>query len=101
MADPQFSVPDELRSTYTMIRWAFPTCIAQDTYLPLLAVLGEEMSHRSIAATMVLLFGGKYVDYLNDVYKALSAVRPDSVTAQRVQELLIPCGYQAWLDEEA
>lgn len=101
MHEQQPTVPDELQSTYSMLRCAFPTGIPQDAYLPLLAVLGEQMSHRSVAATMVLFFGGKYVDHMNDVYKALSAQGPDAVTVQRVQELLIPCGYQAWLDEEA
>lgn len=101
MDEQQSTVPDELRSTYTMIRCAFPAGIPQDAYSPLLAVLGEQMSFRGTATVVAFVQGGNYIQYLNDAYAALSHNGPDAVAVERVKQALVPCGYQAWLDEEA
>jgi hypothetical protein len=100
IVDEQRAIPDELRSTYTMTRCAFPQSISQDDYLPLLAVLGEQMSFRQAAAVIALLQGKTYVQYLNDAYAALSHIGPDAAAVQQVKQVLVPCGYQAWLDKE-
>jgi hypothetical protein len=100
IVDEQRAIPDELRSTYTMIRCAFLQGISQDDHLPLLAVLGEQMLFRQAAAVIALLQGGTYVQYLNDAYAALSHIGPEAAAVQRVKQVLVPCGYQAWLDEE-
>lgn len=99
IVDEQLTIPNELRSTYTMIRCTFPQGISQNDYLPLLAVLCEQMSFRQAAAVIALLQGGTYVQYLNDAYAALSHVGPDVASVERVKQALVPCGYQAWLDE--
>jgi hypothetical protein len=100
MNDPQPTVPEELRTTYTMIRCAFPTEIPADAYFPLLAILCEAMSFRGAAQTIVF-FGGDYVQYLNDVFAACSTEAPAELEVQHVKALLMRCGYQAWLDESA
>ncbi|MBV9787323.1 MAG: DUF3349 domain-containing protein [Chloroflexi bacterium] len=99
MPDDQGNIPEHLQTTYAMVDCAFPGGITPDAYLPLLAVLCEEMSFREAAATMALFLGGDYVLYLNDVYAAGSDQAPSQHEVQRIKALLLPCGYQAWLDE--
>jgi hypothetical protein len=101
MNDDQPTVPEELRTTYTMIRCAFPTDIPANAYFPLLAILCEAMSFRGAAETIALFLGGDYVQYLNDAYGARSSKAPEEPEVQRVKALLMPCGYHAWLDESA
>lgn len=99
MPDDQRNIPEHLQTTYAMVHCAFPAGIVPDDYLPLLAVLCEEMSFREGAATMALFLGGDYVLYLDDAYAARSAQGPSEYEVQRIKALLVPCGYQAWLDE--
>ncbi|MCE2696336.1 MAG: hypothetical protein PX483_04700 [Nostocales cyanobacterium LE14-WE4] len=45
----QITISPHLQSTYKLIQNAFPKGIESQSYLPLLALLSEEMSDRNLA----------------------------------------------------
>jgi hypothetical protein len=87
-----------LASTYKMIGCAFPDGIDEWAYLPLLHILYDHMSDRTLASVVADMSGRDYARVLNDVYR-VAADRPpprrDEVLARLRQH-----GYDAWTSEE-
>jgi hypothetical protein len=93
------SIPDHLKSTWQMLKCAFPKGIGADDYFPVLAVLEEKMAHEPMAIVMSVFTGKSYPHLLNDVYRVTSTDVPDSKGLRRVKQRLLACGYDAWVKE--
>ena len=94
-------IDQSLLSTYQMVKLAFPECIDAETYLPLVAVLAENMSQRGVAEVIGYLVGKDYVSVYNDVLLVLSDEPvPALADVERVKQKLLPFGYEKWLQEE-
>lgn len=92
-------VPDYLLSTYRMVKCAFPDGIKDEEYLPLLAILLENMSIRVLAELMTYLVEKDYGDTLHDVYCAGADPITQEILAG-IRHKLHPCGYEVWQEEE-
>lgn len=68
----QKTIPAHLVSTYQLLQCAFPQGIEEQEYLPLLSILYEEMSDRSLAQVISEFIGKEYPAVLNDVYRVIS-----------------------------
>lgn len=96
----QVTVAPYLLSTYKLIQRAFPNGIDSESYLPLLALLSDEMSHRCLAQVVAQYTGKDYYLVLNDVYgvKSVYLLAPEAIS--EVKQQLLVCGYEEWLKEE-
>ena len=92
-------VPVHLASTYQLLQCAFPSGIDEREYLPLLAVLYEHMSDRSLAQVIAECFGRDYYVVLNDVYRVGAEAQSSDVT-ELVKKKLIACDYEKWLADK-
>ncbi|MGM3306884.1 DUF3349 domain-containing protein [Anabaena sp. WFMT] len=95
----QISISPHLQSTYKLIQSAFPTGIESQSYLPLLALLSEEMSDRNLAEVIAYYSGKDYSVVLNDVYRVQSIDIPTPEAIAHLKERLLMCGYEHWLEE--
>jgi len=93
-------LPPEHRSTAAMIRAAFPNGVSDEAYLPLLALLHERMSFRSIATVVPHCTDRSYIDVYHDMMGAVSHEGPAANTIEPVKKLLQAHGYDAWLASE-
>jgi hypothetical protein len=98
----QQTVPAYLVSTYQLLQCAFPQGIAEQEYLPLLGILYEQMSDRSLAQVMAEFTGKDYSIVLNDIYRVGSIALSTEVraTLSSIQQKLMHCNYEQWLTEE-
>ncbi len=96
----QGTIAPYLLSTYQMINCAFPDGIESEAYLPLLALLYDEMSDRSLARLVADYTGKDYYIVLNDVYRVKSTDVPSPESIARVRKRLLACGYEEWLEQE-
>lgn len=71
----QGSIAPHLLSTYRLIKYAFSDGIESEAYLPLLALLSDEMSDRNLAELVAHYTGKDYGVVLNDVYRVRSSAR--------------------------
>jgi hypothetical protein len=100
----QKTIPANLVSTYQLLQCTFPQGIEDQEYLPLLSILYEQMSDRSLAQVIAEFTGKDYPAVLNDVYRVgaaksfSSAVEVEEVL-DSVKQNLIRCGYEKWLLE--
>jgi hypothetical protein len=62
----QKTIPAHLVSTYQLLHCAFPHGVGTEEYLPLLALLYEQMSDRSLAQVIAEFTGREYHAVLND-----------------------------------
>ncbi|CBN56984.1 MULTISPECIES: DUF3349 domain-containing protein [Kamptonema] len=92
----EVTIAPYLLSTYKLIERAFPDGINQEDYLPLLALLYEQMSDRNLAEVVAYYTEKDYYSVLNDVY----SVQSSDVLISKVKERLLACGYDDWLQEE-
>ena len=95
----QISISPHLQSTYKLIQCAFPKGIEPQNYLPLLALLSEEMSDRNLAEVVANYSGKDYSLVLNDIYRVQSTDIPTSEAIANLKERLLICGYEQWLEE--
>jgi len=95
----QITISPHLQSTYKLIQCAFPKGIEPQNYLPLLALLSEEMSDRNLAEVVAYYSGKDYSLVLNDVYRVQSIDVPTSEAIANLKERLFMCGYEQWLEE--
>jgi diketogulonate reductase-like aldo/keto reductase len=95
----QITISPHLQSTYKLIQNAFPKGIELQSYLPLLALLSEEMSHRNLAEVVAYYSGKDYSVVLNDVYRVQLIDVPTSEAIANLREKLLICGYEEWLEE--
>ncbi len=93
-------LPRHLRSTYQLIKASFPEAIDPESYLSLLALLGEKMSDRNLADVVACALGVDYARALHDVYGARSTAAPSAEAVEKVRQRLLSCGYEKWLQEE-
>lgn len=96
----QKTIPAHLVSTYQLLQCAFPQGIEEQEYFPLLLILYEEMSDRSLAQVIAEFTGREYHAVLNDVYR-VGAAAPFSSSIEevldRVKQRLNHCDYEKWL----
>jgi hypothetical protein len=97
----QKTIPSHLVSTYQLLQCAFPQGVETQEYLPLLSILYEQMSDRSLAQVIAELTGKEYSIVLNDIYHVGSNTLPTEVRAAllSVQQKLTNCNYENWLTE--
>ncbi|GAX37492.1 DUF3349 domain-containing protein [Nodularia sp. NIES-3585] len=95
----QITTLPHLQSTYKLIKCAFPSGIEPQAYLPLLALLSEEISDRNLAEVVACYSGKDYSVVLNDVYRVQSIDVPTPEAIANLKERLFMCGYQQWLEE--
>lgn len=93
----QKTIPAHLTSTCQLIKCAFPQGIDEQIYLPLLKILYEHMSDRSLAQVIAEYTGKDYYRVLNDVYRVGSIDTFSSEIIEFVKQKLMNCGYQEWL----
>jgi hypothetical protein len=96
----QKTIPAHLVSTYQLIQCAYPQGIEEQDYLPLLSVLSEHMSDRSLAQVIAEYMGKEYYVVLNDVYRIRSMAPFSTEVIDVIQQKLMRCHYQQWLAEE-
>lgn len=96
----QATVAPYLLSTYKLIQCAFPNGVDSESYLPLLALLYDEMSDRCLAKVVAKYTGKDYYIVLNDVYGVGSTDKPSPEAVAKVKQRLLACGYEEWLKEE-
>ena len=59
------ALPQSLRATYNLLQAAFPQAIDPEAYLPLLALLAEELSDRNLAEVVACAFSMDYERVFN------------------------------------
>jgi hypothetical protein len=94
------ALPKHLRATYNLVQSAFPKGIPQEAYMPLLTLLGDELSDRNLAEVMACAFDVDYEHALNDIYRARSTEVPSAEAVERLKQTLLPYGYDKWLREQ-
>lgn len=94
------TIPAHLASTYQLIQCAFPQGIDEQMYLPLLSVLYEQMSDRSLAQVIAEYTQKNYHVVLNDVYRVGSMRNVSYQSITTVKQKLISAGYEKWLADE-
>jgi hypothetical protein len=92
------TIAPHLLSTYQMIKCAFPNGIESSAYLPLLAILYDELSDRNLAEVIAYYTGKDYAVVLNDIYRVQSTEMSGEAIA-KVKLRLLSCGYEDWLKE--
>jgi Protein of unknown function (DUF3349) len=95
----QVTIAPYLLSTYKLLQRTFPDGIEVQDYLPLLALLYDEMSDRNLAEVVAHYTGKDYGIVLNDVYRVRSTDIPKIEAIDKVKQSLLACGYEAWLQE--
>ena len=99
----QKTIPAHLVSTYQLLQCAFPQGIEEQEYIPLLSILYEQMSDRSLAQVIAEFTDREYHAVLNDVYRVGAVGIPLSSALEQVlnsvKQKLIRCDYQKWLIE--
>jgi hypothetical protein len=93
------ALPQHLRTTYHLLQAAFPQAIDPGAYLPLLALLGEQLSDRNLAEVVACAFDIDYEYVFNDIYRARSIDAPSPEAVEKVKQSLLPYGYENWLRE--
>lgn len=91
------SLPTYLIDTYKMLASAFPRGVDEEIYYPLLFLLYEEMSDRSLARAIAAFTGQDYHQVLNDVYKVATLDNLSTEAIDRVKKQLLEHGYDRWL----
>jgi hypothetical protein len=100
LPDTADALAPELRDTFEMIRATFPHGIPDDAYRPLLALLYEGMSFRTVAKVIEYCTGRPYELVYHDVIAAISPSAPAPLSPEQIEnvrEQLREHGYDAWL----
>jgi hypothetical protein len=93
-------LPPELRESEALLRAAYPAGIPETDYLPVLALLYEGMSFRTLATVVSHFTGRPWEGVYNDVLGATSYEGPDEKAKAPVRRILQQHGYDAWLLSE-
>lgn len=95
-------LPESLKSTYDMLKCAFPEGIPRDEYKALIALLHPYMSNRALAILLAHFLNQSYFKSLHEVEEVWVDGLPseDTRRLEDVREKLIPCGYDRWIAEE-
>lgn len=92
------TVPEYLHETFALLSRAFPGGIAEDEYIPLLAVLARHLCDENVAIVAAELTGRDRGIVLNDVYAAQEC--SESIDVDRVVRRLETAGFREWLSKE-
>ncbi|WP_375474020.1 DUF3349 domain-containing protein [uncultured Nostoc sp.] len=95
----QITIAPYLLSTYKLIQCAFPNGIETQDYLPLLALLYDEMSDRNLAEVVAYYTTKHYGVVLNDMYRVRTTDVPKASAIDKVKQRLLVCSYEEWLKE--
>lgn len=96
----QKTITPHLASTHQLLQCAFPQGIDERQYLPLLSILYEHLSDRSLAQVVAEYTGKNYYVVLNDVYRVGTIQTFSSEVIDSVKQILMNCNYEKWLSEE-
>jgi len=96
----QKTIPAHLVSAYQVMQSAFPSGIEEQEYLPLLSILYEHLSDRSLAQVIAEYTGRNYHVVLNDVYRVGATAAFPTETVKVVKQKLMHSDYKSWLTEE-
>jgi hypothetical protein len=94
------SWPTHLQTTVQLLRAGFPKGMSNEAYLPLLALLGTNLSDRNLADVMAHVFSLDRARVLHDIYRSRSTDAPSAETIEKVRQRLLPHGYVRWQQEE-
>lgn len=83
-----------LRKMLEQLRRAYPRGVPEDDYMPLLAVLADDMSEENVAAVVAELIDGETAVVANDAAAAQSVRAPGSVARARVRSVLESAGWR-------
>jgi hypothetical protein len=99
----QKTILSHLASTYQLLQCAFPQGVMAQEYFPLLFLLYEQMSDRSLAQVIAEFTGKAYPVVLNDIYRIGSEAPPSDIKAvlPSLERKLMRCNYEQWLKEFA
>ncbi|WP_437644077.1 DUF3349 domain-containing protein [Sorangium sp. So ce362] len=92
------TVPDHLRDTFALLLRAFPDGVAEDEYMPLLAVLARYLCDENVVIVAAELTGKNRGIVLNDVYAAQE--HSETIDVDRVVRRLETVGFREWLSKE-
>ncbi|ALF52363.1 MAG: DUF3349 domain-containing protein [Nostoc sp. TH1S01] len=95
----QKTISPHLVSTYQLLQCAFPQGIEDRQYLPLLSILYEHLSDRSLAQVVAEYTGKNYYVVLNDVYRVGTMETFSSEVIDSIKQILMNCNYEKWLSE--
>jgi len=82
-----------LREVLEQLRRAYPRGVAEDDYMALLAVLGEDMSEENVAIVVAELIDRETAVVANDVAAAQSVRVPGPAARARVRSVLESTGW--------
>ncbi|WP_437635624.1 DUF3349 domain-containing protein [Sorangium sp. So ce854] len=91
-------VPEHLRDTFALVLRAFPGGVAEDEYMPLLAVLARYLCDENVVIVAAALTGRDRGIVMNNVYAAQE--RSESIDVDRVVRRLKAAGFREWLSKE-
>lgn len=90
---------DSDQNTLRLLECVFPKGLQEAEYLPLLHILGKEMTIRAAASFVGTLVGKYYMDVYHDAMVAKGdSYHPDLNIVENLKERLKECGYEAWLE---
>ena len=89
----------DLQETESMLRSAFPSGVPEADYFPLLDLLYEEMSVRTVATVVANFTGKSHWRVYNDVLSAVSGQGADAAAKESVRHLLRRHGYDEWVSK--
>lgn len=96
----QKTISAHLVSTYQLIQCAFPQGIEEHNYFPLLSLLCEHMSDRSLAQVIAEYTGKNFYVVLNQVYQVREMETFSANVNESIIKKLMDCGYDKWLSKE-
>jgi len=88
-------IPPYLQEVLDILRAAYPDGLPHQDYFAVLAVLGDDMSERNLAAVVAEFIEGEEVVVANDAAATASRNRPGSADVQRVRRRLASAGWRA------
>lgn len=98
MSSNESPVPDYLMGTYTMLKCAYPEGIPETEYLPVMALLYQIMSFRTMARVLSALTDKSYSLVYNDVSGFEADPQPSPEQVETVKRKLDACDYEDWFN---
>jgi hypothetical protein len=91
------SIPDYLQDIHFLLKCAFPNGISDEEYWPVLSLLHQVMSFRTIAKVLSVLSNKHRTEVFNDASGYGLDPPPPLEDVERVRQKLNACGYEDWL----
>jgi hypothetical protein len=85
--------------TLQLFNCVFPNGLGTEDMYPLMYLLKDDMSFRSVASIVGALINQDYTLLLTSAYHAAgSSYRPDPAAVAEIRDKLSKCGYDEWLN---